>query len=266
MLPVLLVDLGFLLAGAGFLTLLRPIRRLGVPNRARALLLLLLGAGVVALGALLPAPDRRAAETRSRLDAVIPLWQFAEQHEIRIHAAPEAVERAIRDVTAREIRLFRLLTWMRNPRLPWRREPVSILAPPADEPILATALRSGFQPLAEEPGRELVFGTLVVVPEEIRALSGAERERLRAGLTAARFAALDDPGYAKAVMNFRWSGEGGGWTRLTTETRVVGTDAAARRQFGVYWRIIYPGSSLIRRTWLAAIRARAERAGAAAPR
>jgi hypothetical protein len=59
-------------------------------------------------------------------------------------------------------------------------------------------------------------------------------------------------------MNFRVTDEGKGWTRVTTQTRVVATDAAASRRFAVYWRIIYPGSAFIRRMWLAAIARRAE--------
>ena len=52
------------------------------------------------------------------------------------------------------------------------------------------------------------------------------------------FAALEAPGYAKAVMNFRMQDEGEGWTRLTTETRVYATDALSRRRFAAYWRKI----------------------------
>jgi hypothetical protein len=46
--------------------------------------------------------------------------------------------------------------------------------------------------------------------------------------------------------------------RLTTETRVLATDSRTRRLFAAYWRLILPGSALMRRTWLAAIRRRAE--------
>ena len=59
-------------------------------------------------------------------------------------------------------------------------------------------------------------------------------------------------------MNFLVEDEGGGWTRVTTETRVFATDAAATRRFAAYWRLIYPGSALIRRMWLRAIARRAE--------
>ena len=76
------------------------------------------------------------------------------------------------------------------------------------------------------------------------------------------FAALTAPGYAKAAMNFRWTEDGDGWVRLSTSTRVVATSPGARRRFAAYWRLIYPGSAFLRRTWLAAIRRRSERADA----
>ena len=74
---------------------------------------------------------------------------------------------------------------------------------------------------------------------------------------ANEFIAFDRPGFAKAATNFRGETQPDGSTRLTTETRVIATDAAARTKFGVYWTIIYAGSALIRREWLRAIELRA---------
>jgi hypothetical protein len=51
---------------------------------------------------------------------------------------------------------------------------------------------------------------------------------------------------------------GAGHCRVTTETRVQATDKAARSTMSKYWRLIYPGSGLIRRAMLDAIRVRAE--------
>jgi hypothetical protein len=267
MFPVVVTWTGIVGFGLGVLGALVPIRRLGFSRRRRGVLLALAGLVLFAAGALAPASEQRADPPVSRLDEVVPRWQFSERHEIRVRATTAVVARAAREVTARDIRGFRLLTWIRNPRLPGAGEPESILAPPADEPILDVALRSGFVQLSEEPGREVVFGTVVVAPEEVRRGAGAEIERMRAGLTAEQVrAALELPGYAVGVMNFRWIDAGGGWTQITTETRVFATDAAARRRFGVYWRVIYPGSALIRRAWLAAIRERAEAAAAAPTR
>jgi hypothetical protein len=56
-------------------------------------------------------------------------------------------------------------------------------------------------------------------------------------------------------MNFTVRTEAGG-SRVTTETRIVGTDAEATRRFRRYWLLIRPGSGAIRRSWLKAIRRR----------
>jgi hypothetical protein len=242
----------------GLLSLLRPLPRLRIPSRRRAAGVAAVGALLVLGAALLPATESHAPRAGSRLDEVLPRWQFAERHETRVRAPPRRVAAAVRDVTADEIRLFRFLTWLRNPRRSWRQEPASLLAPPAERPILEVALGSGFLMLAEDPGSELVVGTLVLVPPAVATLPPAERHRLAAAFTPARFRELSAPGYAKAVMGFRWRDDGDGSTHLVTETRIFATDDAARRRFASYWRVIYPGSALIRRTWLQAIRRRAE--------
>jgi hypothetical protein len=51
---------------------------------------------------------------------------------------------------------------------------------------------------------------------------------------------------------------GDGATKVVTETRILATDATAQRRFGWYWRLVYPGSMIIRVMWLRAIKRRAE--------
>jgi hypothetical protein len=238
---VLLVDAGL---AAGCVGLVSFLRR----NRLQGALWLASGAALGLAGALLPAPLRRVAKRTSRIDEILPIYQFSEHHEIRVQASPARVHEAVWKVTAREIRLFQTLTWIRAPRLPGRAGRESILNAPAEKPLLEVATSSGFMLLADEPDREVVVGMAVIAPSRVR-------ERLA---RPEDFVDLDAPGCAKAVMSFRTEDVGGGWTRLTTETRVWATDASARRRFAAYWRLIYPGSALIRRTWLRAIRARAE--------
>jgi hypothetical protein len=73
------------------------------------------------------------------------------------------------------------------------------------------------------------------------------------------FAAFDQAGYAKMAANFRLASIAGGRaTWLSTETRVACTDASSARRFARYWRLIRPASGAIRRSWLAAIKRRAE--------
>jgi hypothetical protein len=242
---VLLVDAGLVLLLIGAVSLIRPLRFLGFRSRRTAAMCLAAGLASFTAGALLPARLQHVPAHRSRLDDTVPDYQFREHHEIRIAAPPERVFAAVRGVTAREIRFFLLLTWIRSPRI--RRAPESILAPRADQPLLDVALRSGFVLLAEEPPREIVFGTLL----------GQRPPGIR---TPEAFRALDTPGVSKAVMNFRIEEQGKNRCLLTTETRIYSTDDSARRTFAAYWRVIYPGSALIRRMWLDAVRRRAEAA------
>jgi hypothetical protein len=245
--PVVLVDLGLALGFVALACLVRPLRWLRLPTRRAGAIVAAAGAAALAAGLLWPTSPIRLPGAPMRLDDLVPVYQFGEAHETRVHAGLERTYQAVRRVTADEIRLFRLLTWLRSPHLPGRgRE--SILNATAETPLLEVALRSGFLLLADEPGREIVFGSIVCC-------EGARRPS-----TAEEFLALGGPGVAKAVMSFRLEDEGDGWTRLRTQTRVFATDAVAERRFATYWRVIYPGSALIRRMWLAAIKQRAEAA------
>ena len=71
------------------------------------------------------------------------------------------------------------------------------------------------------------------------------------------FARFAEPGYAKIGLDLRALPEGAG-ARLETETRVLLTDAAARRRFALYWLAVRPFSGLVRRLWLRAAKRRAE--------
>ena len=188
----------------------------------------------------LDAREKRASG-RTRLDHVMPRFQFREQHERRAKASPEQIWRALFEVTAGEIRFFRTLTWIRRFG---RRGGEDILNAPPRRPIFDVALGSSFITLAEEPPREIVIGTVVISPR------GADQP-----LTAEGFRTLERAGYAKAALNFSIERVPGG-ALVTTETRVFATDAETRRRFAAYWRVIYPGSALIRRQWLRAVERR----------
>ena len=244
-LAVFLVDVGLVLALLGAISLVRPLQWLRIASRRRALRVLAVGAFGVALGVSLPAPEIRVETPRSALDHALPTYQFSEYHQIHVAAPPARTLEAIRAVTAGEITLFRTLTAIRRLGRPGAE---SVLNAPESQPILDVVTRTSFLQLTGEPGREIVVGTLVAAP----AASLPIQER-----TAEWYQSLSGPGYAKAVMNFVVEPDGAG-TLVTTETRVFATDASTRRRFAAYWRIIYPGSAVIRRMWLRAIRRRAE--------
>jgi hypothetical protein len=177
------------------------------------------------------------------LDDFLPRYDLNEVHSISTSAAPAAVMAAIRDLTPGEVPVLVALMAIRSvPALLQRRRL------PVRGPLLDGFRKSGFAQLHEAPD-ELVLGGVGRFWQP----SGGLRR-----IEAADFAGFAEPGWAKAAFNFQVE-RVGERTLLRTETRIATTDEHARRSFGRYWRLIHPGSALIRLAWLRAIRRRAER-------
>jgi hypothetical protein len=232
----------------GVISLLRPLSFLAIRSRRLALLVVAAGMVVILMGASLPAPEERVTDPHTHLDEFVPVYQFNEFHSARVKASREHVYRALKAVTAEEIAFYHTLVWIRRFGRSGRE---SVLNPPPGQPLLDVATRTDFIVLAEEPDREIVIGTLVGAPKGWQ-VSGKG--------TPEKFKALREPGFVLAAMNFRLEDAEGepGVTIVTTETRVFATDSSALRRFAPYWRVIYPGSALIRHMWLRAIVSRAE--------
>jgi hypothetical protein len=250
MLGVVVVYFALTAAFLGGVSLLRPLSFLAIRSRRHAALILALGFIVVVIGESLPAKETRITTPRTQLDQFAPVYQFSEFHSIRITAPRDQVYRALKLVTAEEIVFFRTLTWLRRFGRPG---PESILNPPPHAPLLDVATRTSFLVLADEPDREIVLGTLVAAPPGWRPSGKPTPDGFKALIVT-----TGTPGFASATMNFRVEDAGPTACTLTTETRVYATDTSTRHRFAPYWRVIYPGSALIRRMWLRAIARRAE--------
>jgi len=237
---------GIVVAVAGLVGLIKPVRRLGIPTRRRAAKVGASGVLLAIVGMILPAPESRTTRATTRLDEFVPRWQFNEFHTIEIAAPPDKVFDAIKRVRADEILFFRALTWIRRGGQPL---PAGILNAGTRESLIDVALKGGFVTLANDVPRELVIGTVVVAPRGTRG-----------DMTRDVFKTQMPPGFALAAMNFVVTPLATGGSLVTTETRVFATSASARRGFARYWRLIYPGSALIRIRWLRAVRERSTKA------
>jgi len=238
---------GLVLCPAGALSVLKPLRFLVIRSRRVGLLVLAAGLALACAGLYWPARTVHAVGHASYLDAVLPDYQFVERHEVRVHAAADRVATAMQETTFGDIRGFETLMSIR--RLAGgnlRRGGPS----PAQRRVLETfsTPQSGFLPLYQD-SREIVMGMV-----------GQPWVNGRPPLLhdPADFAAFHAPASVRIAFNLLIVDDGNGWSRLITETRVQGTDAAGTRTMARYWRVIYPGSGMIRRMWLNAIRDRAK--------
>ncbi|MEA2442462.1 MAG: hypothetical protein QOH76_3886 [Thermoleophilaceae bacterium] len=180
------------------------------------------------------------------IDEWLPSFDESEFHAREIAAPPPVVESALRSLEARELRLTGLLMGLRT--LPGRL--TGRARPPRSGRLFDGVLSMGFVLLGERPGEQVVLG--------VAGRPWRPRGDGLDGLEAPEdFRSYERPGSVRCVWDFVMAPTAGG-TRLSTETRIAGTDAAGTRTFRRYWRLVMPGSALIRRDLLRAVARRAE--------
>ncbi len=232
---------GIVMAVAGLANVAVPFRFLGIRRRAVGVLVLAGGVGLAAAALLWPAATVRVAQHWTLLDDVLPEYQFWERHTVRVHAGPEQVMRAVQETTVGELKSYTTLMRIRGVALRRRFEGGEDLG----NVRVLDALSGGFTRLGTTE-REIVMGGIGKVRPP--------RPEVR---NAAEFVAYGQEG-VKIAFNFYVEDEGAGWSRVVTETRALAMDDYSRRIMGRYWRLIVPGSGLLRREMLASIKRRAE--------
>jgi hypothetical protein len=191
------------------------------------------------------------------IDRYLPRYDVRERHRLRVHASPAATYAALWTADLAAAPVVRALLGLRavpaalaggvgGLRALWARGP---------EPIRLAAFEArGFRVLEEAPPTELVIG--------LEGQFWRPTGHLRTPTAEVFRTAPPAPGTARGVWNFALAAEPDGGTLLSTETRVECADDAARRRFLPYWYVVRPGSGIIRRAMLRAIREQAEAAGA----
>jgi hypothetical protein len=188
------------------------------------------------------------------IDDYLPHWDVRERHHIDVAAPPEAVFAALSEADFGDTFLVRLLLGARAlpAVLMAGMSGVRSLSRRARAPITLRGLEArGFTRLAEHPPTELLIG--------LEGRFWRPDGDLRTPPAAVFAATPPAAGTARAVWSFALARKPGGTTELTTETRVLCADDAARRRFLPYWLVVRPGSGLIRRAMLRAVRRAAER-------
>jgi len=224
---------------AGLISVVLPLRFLGIATRSRAVVVAFAGAAIAAGALLWPvAAMAHPPGGATELDRVLPQFDRSERHEIRVPGSVEQVSRAVDEVTFSDIRGFQTLMTLRAMRR----------VPATPRPVLATmtAPGAGFTLLAKTNG-EFVAGNAGRPWANGRPVPMRNAEEFRS-FTAA--------GYAKVAFNMRVETAEPGWCKVSTETRIQATDEATRKAFSRYWRVVYPGSALIRVMWLDAVERR----------
>ena len=235
---------GIVLALCGMANVAFPFRFLGIRKRITGVLMVAGGLVLAAVGLLWPAPVFRVAQAATRLDEIMPEYQFSERHSVRIHAGREQVMQAIRDSTFGDMTSLHALLRVRGIFVRAGNHDTRPFA--RDRRILDSFAASGYISGGSEHEILMVGGADLQAgrPLEVRTLQ--------------EFADYRQQKAVKMAFDFDVKDAGVGWCAVTAETRVVALDDATRRGLGRYWRLIVPGSGLLRRQWLDGVKRRAE--------
>lgn len=238
---------GITLFLAGLLSLIYPLRWVGISTRKLGSLVLLGGMAVFLVALQWPAPVIGVSERKSAIDDLLPEYHFHERHEVRVRATPEITASVFKRITFDEIGVYHTLMRLRALASgKWYQSNTT-----QGKPILETMTGpNSIFAVVEENDRQIVF-------------VGAGRPWTKSNLPRLKdrqeFENYRLPSAVRIAADLRVEDAGAGETLVVTETRVQATDEEGARIMARYWRLIYPGSGLIRRMWLHSIRDRAER-------
>jgi hypothetical protein len=190
--------------------------------------------------------DLPRSSSTALLQSLMPAYDVQEVHSTHVDAEPANTYAAILAVTPGEIALARPFLWVRTlPARVGRGERTDDAL--WNRPFLSM---SSTAILGRVPDREIVVGLI----GKFWKLRDGERVAVQ---SREQFMAFNASGFAVSTLSFHVDPEGSG-SRVTTVTRVRTTDPDSRRAFLRYWRVIGTGSAVLRRTWLGAVKARAE--------
>jgi hypothetical protein len=179
------------------------------------------------------------------LDTVLPDPEHTERHARLVMAPPDLVWDALASISPSDNLFARTVIGLRKlpVRLAHRNGSATLTGRFIDTPPVPVLVRA--------PGEGFV------------AAGAGTPWRIFGGPTAphldlAGFRSFTEPGWVKMALDFRLEAVHAG-TLVSTETRVRATDPAARRAFGLYWRVVAIPSALLRRALLREIDRRSRR-------
>lgn len=187
------------------------------------------------------------------LDSLMPDYEVVERHQIHVRAPANRVFALAvagnlqHSWVVRSIFRAREFVLGARPDAAW-----------SSQGLLVDVQRMGWRVLAsrpDQPDQEVVVGAVT---------QPWLAEVTFRGLEPDAFRTFNEPDFVKIAWTLRVHAAGPSHTILRTETRVLATDAEARRKFRWYWARFSPGIVLIRWFMLHQTKVEAERGGRAA--
>jgi hypothetical protein len=236
--------IGVILVLAGIISFIKPLAFLFIFDRTIATSVICAGLLISVTSLYWPVPIYHST-TNQKIDTLLHDYSFNEYHEVLINASVEEVKHALHTTSVADIPAALFLMRIRGIANDKDQRDKA----PKNKPCTDTLSTPEFRFIVADPNEfitvMIIKASAKIPPPEIK--------------TAEQFRAFNEPGYVKVAINFRLISLDDKQTLLTTETRNLPITQKDCFIFGRYWRIIYPGSAIIRRVWLDVLAQKAEK-------
>jgi len=243
--------IGVIFIITGVISLFYPLAFLFILNRFIAILVVIGGIIISVISLLYPVKIRHSQTNNQKIDNLLPDFAFNEFHEVRINASPEKLKQILQVTGVKDIPIARLLMKIRG----IADEDVDLSDRASNNLIGSDTISTpdfNFFVVAPDEWITVMILKSVIITNNVNQPAPPEISTLE------QFTSFNKPGYIKVAVNFRFISINENETILTTETRNNGITHKDNRIFGYYWRIIYPGSAIIRRVWLDTIKKKSQ--------
>jgi len=236
--------IGLIIFFIGIISLIKPLVFLFIINRTVALYVLIGGILISSSSILLPAKVCHSG-TGMTLDKIMPEYSSKEYHEIIADASVDDVKKALRVTGVKDIPVAKMLMMARG--IADENKDMSDKASNNCKDT-TTFVTPDFNFIIADSSELLTMMVLKTKGKTPPPVFSSFKE----------FVAFNDPGYVKVAINFHFKSLENGKTLVSTETRNLPITSRDSHIFNAYWRVIYPGSAIIRRLWLETLSKNAE--------
>jgi len=243
--------IGAILCVVGLVSLIHPMAFLFILNRTIAGYVILGGVSISAISLFCPVKLEQSPTSEQQIDGLVPAYSFSEFHEVRIKASPGKVKQTLQVTGVKDIPSVHLLMKIRG----IADEKVDLSDRASNNLVGSDTFSTPDFNFFSVAPNELIT---VMILKSVIITNDANQPAPPEISTLEQFLSFNEPGYVKVAVNFRFINTDNKRTLLTTETRVNGITKHDSYVFGHYWRVIYPGSAIIRRVWLDTIKKKAE--------
>ncbi len=174
------------------------------------------------------------------LARLIPDPDLVELDAVDVAVAPEVAWERVRHGDLGDSAVIRALFALRG--LPGRLRGEQADPRLRIDELVSTPARPGFGVLVDAPPREVVLGAVGAVWKRVIPFDHVEG--------AEAFAAFAEPGRVRVAWAIRVTPCPGGGSTICVEVRAAATDVESLRRFRRYFRLIGPGSRIVRRALL----------------